>query len=45
VLAQFLHFVDDDSVFRFIFFTLDPALGFIALFLLPRLFFLAFSKS
>ena len=44
-LAQFLHLVDDDAVFRLVLFTLHSALGLVALFLLPRLFLLAFSKS
>jgi hypothetical protein len=44
MLAEFLHLVDD-TAFRLVLFPLDPALGLLALFLLARLFFLAFSKS
>src|SRR4051794_17558172 len=44
MFPQFLHLVDDDSVFRLIFLALYPALGFVALFLLARLLFLSFSK-
>jgi hypothetical protein len=45
VLAEFLHLVDYYTFFRLILFALISALGFIFLFLLASLFFLAFSKS
>ena len=44
VLAHFLHLVNDDT-FWLILFTLYPALCLLALFLLPRLLFLALVKS
>src|SRR5450631_3313812 len=43
-LSQFLHLVHH-SALRLVLFTLHPALCLLALFLLPGLFFLAFSKS
>src|SRR6266536_3073476 len=44
MLSEFLHLVDH-STLRLVLLTLHPALGLVALFLLSRLFFLAFSKS
>ena len=43
MLAHFLHLVDNGA-FRLVLLALAPALRLIALFLLPRLFLLAFGK-
>ena len=43
-LPQFLHLIDNRA-FRLVLFALNPALGLVALFLLARLFLLAFSKG